>query len=184
MAARPDGSTAPGGQRLIENSSVTVWRKLAWWRIEHFLPVCVCACVLHLLPLCVQLVPSLQHLSFQCHSPLFPLLLLSPSRLFLLPLSPPLLHLGFDRSLEDTGGRITATIFWYSKSIPPFLSPPAPHPLTCCSSCLSLLLSLSSIWAGSSRAVMVLRWLDEKHRRTTLNIYSFTCGAMSRPLIH
>ena len=169
---------------MIENSSVTVWRKLAWWRIEHFLPVCVCACVLHLLPLCVQLVPSLQHLSFQCHSPLFPLLLLSPPRLFLLPLSPPLLHLGFDRSLEDTGGRITATIFWYSKSIPPFLSPPAPHPLTCCSSCLSLLLSLSSIWAGSSRAVMVLRWLDEKHRRTTLNIYSFTCGAMSRPLIH
>lgn len=171
LAARPDGSAAPGGQRLIENSSVTVWRKLVWWRIVHFLCVSVCVCALHLLPLCVQLVPSLQHLSLQRHPPLFLLLLLSPPRLFLLPLSPPLLHLGFDCSLEEeTGGGITATILWYLKSIPPLLSSPPP-PLTCCSSCLSLLLSLSSIWAGSSRAVMVLRWLDEKHKRTTQNIY-------------
>lgn len=124
-AARPDGSAAPGGQRLIENSSVTVWRKLVWWRIVHFLCVSVCVCALHLLPLCVQLVPSLQHLSLQRHPPLFPLLLLSSPRLFLLPLSPPLLHLGFDRSLEEeTGGGITATILWYLKSIPPLLSPP------------------------------------------------------------
>lgn len=145
---------------------------------------CVCVCALHLLPLCVQLVPSLQHLSLQRHPPLFLLLLLSPPRLFLLPLSPPLLHLGFDCSLEEeTGGGITATILWYLKSIPPLLSSPPP-PLTCCSSCLSLLLSLSSIWAGSSRAVMVLRWLDEKHKRTTQNIYWCTCGATSRHLIH
>lgn len=54
LAARPDGSAAPGGQRLIENSSVTVWRKFVWWRIVHFLCVSVCVCVLFTFFLCVS----------------------------------------------------------------------------------------------------------------------------------
>lgn len=170
LAARPDGSAAPGGHRLIENSLVTVWRKFVWWRIVHLcVSVCVCSSP-------SSSVSPARTVSPASLSPAPPSALPSPPPLSSSPVLAPSVAAAPPSGLRSlAGGGDGRRNYSYDlldlKSILPLLSPPAPPPLTCCSSCLSLLLSLSSIWAGSSRAVMVLRWLDEKHKRTTQNIY-------------